>query len=83
MELKPEDLFNTCETCNGEKQITFPPQGSYGGIGIMTQRGPETCHACNGLGFTVTSTGHAIAQLMDKVKDNYNGAYGLKIVDSE
>lgn len=67
MELSFEDLYRTCDKCNGTGFFS-ETYGSTGGISMMYTRS-SPCPECNGNGGTLTETGQAIAQLVKKLRE--------------
>ena len=68
MDLKPEDLINRCEKCNGTGYFK-ETSGARGGVGVTFTR-EGTCPECHGRGGTLTEAGMAIAEVVRYVKRN-------------
>ena len=70
MNLKMEDLFVTCEKCNGEGNITeTTPKSGFPGVSGMKTFGP--CKACKGIGGSLTETGNTLVQFLRLIQQKH------------
>jgi len=65
MDLKLEDLFSKCETCNGTG--TYNPKDDESGLNIV--RSNNTCTACDGKCIKLTEIGKVIKDFIKKLKE--------------
>ena len=72
MELNIDDLMKVCPHCNGQGVITNPPtpqrQGGYGPRPVQGWQHTTDCTACCKSGYELTTTGEAIAQLLEVLR---------------
>jgi DnaJ-class molecular chaperone len=68
MDLKREDLIQTCAACGGKGELSESSGGSLGRDAGLRMSFAGTCEACGGKGYTLTPAGKVLAQFIRDVR---------------